>query len=326
MGAGAVGRCAAHRTSYLYPPYPRCGRGQGEGEQRVAKVHKRESKPRMRVRVAVRQGSWLLDSSVITMMSSFEQELAPGDQAHTAHADQVFAPLDRDLVMERIGGGNETEVYWTDDRRYVVKLKCDLGGTAAEALAHARQMRAAAESFAECLGAEHSIPTYYVVARDSAGSAQVLAIQPFLAGAKPLFDVRYRDLEEHERESIARQLREIIRRSLSFYRETGRMPDVYGRTSASSAERRRLNTLLMLPWRMWSFLVQRNLLRSHNLMLTAERRVVLVDYDFVRKSRLYLLIYYTVRWMLFWRDHFLIMWMRRGQAVPRDSCSAEHND
>lgn len=255
------------------------------------------------------------------MTSSFEQERDLIDRQLTAYADEVFAPLDRDLEMERIGGGNETEVYRTDDRRYVVKLKGDLGGTIGEALAHARQMRAAAERFADCLGHEHSIPTYYVVARDSAGSAQVLAIQPFLAGARPLFDVRYRDLDEGERESIARQLREIIRRSLSFYRATGRMPDLYGRTSASSAERKRLNTLLMLPWRLWSFLVQRNLLRSHNLMLTAEpeRRVVLVDYDFVRKSRLYLLIYYLVRWMLFWRDHVLIMLMRRGQAVPKDA-------
>lgn len=28
--------------------------------------------------------------------------------------------------MERIAGGNETEVYRTDDRRYVVKVKSDL--------------------------------------------------------------------------------------------------------------------------------------------------------------------------------------------------------
>ena len=41
------------------------------------------------------------------------------------YADQVFAPLDRDLALERIAGGNETEVYRTDDQRYVVKLKSD---------------------------------------------------------------------------------------------------------------------------------------------------------------------------------------------------------
>jgi hypothetical protein len=254
------------------------------------------------------------------MTSSLERQLATDDQATTAYADQVFAPLDRDLHLERVGGGNETEVYRTDDRNYVVKLKSDLGGTTAEALAHARDMRAAAEQFASCLGPAHSIPTYYLVARDSAGRSQVLAVQPFLAGARPLFDVRYRDLGAAERRHIAAQLREVIRRSLSFYRQAGSMPDLYGRTSASTAERRRLNGPLMLPWRLWSFLMQRNLLRSHNLMLTAapEQRVVLVDYDFVRKSRLYRLVYYAVRWMLFWRDVILIALMQRGAAVPKD--------
>lgn len=238
----------------------------------------------------------------------------------TSYADQVFAPLDRDLDLERIGGGNETEVYRTDDRRCVVKLKSDLGGTPAEAIAHARAMRDAAERFTECLGSEHSIPTYYIVARDSAGRAQALAIQPFLARARPLFDVSYRALSDGERAKVAAQLREIIRRSLGYYRRTGGMPDLYGRTSASAIERTRLNTPLMLPWRLWSFLVQRNLLRSHNLMLTDahERRVVLVDYDFVRRGRLYRLIYYAVRWMLFWRDHVLILLMRRGVSIPKD--------
>ena len=52
-------------------------------------------------------------------------------------------------------------------------------------------------------------------------------------------------------------------------------------------------------------LVERNLLRAHNLLLTPapERRIVLVDYDIVRRGRLYRLIYFAVRWMLFWRDH-----------------------
>ena len=240
------------------------------------------------------------------------------------HADAVFAPIDRDLELERIAGGNETEVYRTDDRRYVVKLKSELGGTAAEVIAHARAMRAAAEQFADSLGHEHSIPTFYVVARDGAGRAQVLAIQPFLTGARALFDLRYRDLGGAERAHVATQLREIIRRALSFYRETGRMPDLYGRTSTSSAERQRLNTPLMLPWRLWSFLVQRNLLRSHNLMLTEapERRVVLVDYDFVRRGRLYRMVYFAVRWVLFWRDHLLILLMRGGSRIPKDNRDA----
>ena len=37
--------------------------------------------------------------------------------------DPLFASLDADAHLARIGGGNETEVYCTDDRRYVVKVK-----------------------------------------------------------------------------------------------------------------------------------------------------------------------------------------------------------
>src|SRR5262249_22907194 len=194
------------------------------------------------------------------------------------YADQVFAPLDRDLALERIAGGNETEVYRTDDQRYVVKLKSQLGGTPDQALARARADRAAAERFIDCLGAQHTIPSYYVVSRDSTGRAQALVIQPYLSGAQQLFDIDYRALSDGERGGVAAQLRGSIRRSLSFYRSTASMPDLYGRSSASAAERARMNKPWMLPRRIWSFLVERNLLRSHNLLLTPapERRVVLV--------------------------------------------------
>jgi hypothetical protein len=45
---------------------------------------------------------------------------------------------------------------------------------------------------------------------------------------------------------------------------------------------------------------------------------VLVDYDAVRRGRLYRRVYYLVRWFLFWRDHALIMLMGKGRggAVP----------
>jgi hypothetical protein len=232
----------------------------------------------------------------------------------TIYADQVFAPLDRDLALERIAGGNETEVYRTDDQRYVVKLKSDHGGMADAALAHALTDRAAAERFIACLGPEHTITSYYVVARDSFGRAQSLVIQPYLVGAQQLFDIDYRALSWDERVHIASQLRDIIRRSLSFYHATASMPDLYGRKSTSAAERARLNKPWMLPRRLWSFVVERNLLRAHNLLLTPapERRIVLVDYDIVRRGRLYRLIYFAVRWMLFWRDHLLIVRLQRS--------------
>ncbi len=237
----------------------------------------------------------------------------------TTYTDQLFAPVDLDHQLERIAGGNETEVYRTDDGRYVVKVKHDLGGTPAEALAGARTMRAAAELFAACLGPEHSVPSYYIIARDANGQAQVLVIQPFVDRAQPLYTVDYEALDPDQRAQVASRLREIIRRSLTFFRATGSMPDLYGRTSTSAAERARLNAPRMLPWRLWSFLVKRNLLRSHNLLLTdaPDCRVVLIDYDFVRRGWLYRAVYYAVRWLLFWRDHALIQLMRRGSRVPR---------
>jgi hypothetical protein len=242
------------------------------------------------------------------------------DMTATLYNDEVFAPVDRDLHLERIAGGNETEVYRTDDQRYVVKLKCELGGDRRTALDNARTMRAAAEQFAACIGEEHSIPSYYLIARDSKQRVQVLVIQPFVVHAHPLVQVRYRTLSTQERAHVAKQLQTIIKRSLSFYNSTRTMPDLYGRTSTSPAERRRLRSPWRIPERMWSFLIQRNLLRSHNLLLTnpPECRVVLVDYDFVRRSKFYRWVYYTVRRVLFWRDQALIWRMRRGAKVPRD--------
>jgi hypothetical protein len=236
------------------------------------------------------------------------------------HTNTVFAPLDRDLAMERIGGGNETEVYRTDDGRFVVKVKEDLGGTPTDAFVQAHTLRAAAEVFADCLG-PYSLPNYYVVATDSDQRAQVLTVQPFAGPAKPLFDLDYAALSPEQRASIAEQLRDIIRRSLRLYKTTGKMPDLYGRASHSSAERSRMRSIWMLPHRMWSFLVLRNLLRSHNLMAVMHPgeapQIVLVDYDPVRRSELYRRIYYLVRWLLFFRDHALILLMKRGADIPR---------
>ena len=236
------------------------------------------------------------------------------------HIDEAFAALDRDGGLERIAGGNETEVYRTDDGRFVVKVKGDLLLASPEAaLAWAKGMRAAAEQFVACLGPRYTISSEYVIVRDSAGQVQIVVVQPFVEGARALFDLDYSQLDHEQRDAIGHQLNDIIRRSLDFYRTSSSMPDLYGRASGSSEERKRLNGPLMLPWRLWSFLVKRNLLRAHNLMWTEtpSPRIVLVDYDTVRRGRFYKLIYYTVRWMLFWRDHILIAVMRRGGAVPQ---------
>ncbi len=235
------------------------------------------------------------------------------------YENQVFHPIDIDGTLERIAGGNETEVYRTDDRRFVVKLKADLGSTRTSAMADARLMRAAAEFYAECLGPRYTIPSMYLVAEDDLGRAQVLVVQPFLEGARALHDLDYHALPAEDRELLALQLRDIISRSLAFFRRTGSMPDLYGRSSASVAERHQSRGVRQIPRRLWSFLVERNLLRSHNLMLAADGRVVLVDYDFVRRGRLYRSIYYGVRLALFARDHAIIATMRNIGSVPRGS-------
>ncbi|MDP9310928.1 MAG: hypothetical protein M3R24_08560 [Chloroflexota bacterium] len=241
-------------------------------------------------------------------------QISPDQARATAYTDAVFAPLDHDHQVERIAVGNETEVYCSDDRRFVIKLKPELGGDLRHALMHARIMQAAAEQFITCLGPDHTIHSAYVIARDALGNVQVLVVQQFVEDAVALDRVDYQALSAVERKHIARQLRSIIRRSLQFYQTHGRMPDLYGRTSTSAAERARLNRPWMLPLRLWSFLVQRNLLRSHNLMLTAapERRIVLVDYDLVRRGWLYRRVYFAVRWLLFWRDRLLLWFMRQS--------------
>jgi hypothetical protein len=230
------------------------------------------------------------------------------------HVDSAFAPLDRNDDLERIGGGNETEVFRTDDQRYVVKLKHEADQSLHDALAQARRLRACAAEVTEWLGPRHTIPCHFYIARDSAGLAQVVVVQPNLHDARSLSHVDCDALTAAERAALADQLTDILARSRAMFRATRQMPDLYGRSSASKEDRRRRNSPLHLPWRLYSFLMQRNLLRSHNLMLTEgpDRRVVLVDYDPVRRSPIYKSVYYGIRRVLFWRDRRLIARLRRG--------------
>lgn len=226
----------------------------------------------------------------------------------SAYTDCVFAPIDADHALERIAGGNETEVYRSDDGRFVAKLKAELGCGRHEALARANEMRSAAEAFAACLGPHYSIPSSYVLARDDDGDVQILVLQPYLRNGRPLHDVDFSALSRAERKQLATHLRAIITYAEAMFWAKGSMPDLYGRTSTSSVERRTNHSPRQLPRRMWSFLVERTLLRSHNLLYTGnpERPIALVDYDFVRQGQLYKLVYYLVRLVLFWRDRLVI--------------------
>jgi hypothetical protein len=241
----------------------------------------------------------------------------PLPTAITLYVDQVFAPLDRDHQLERIGGGFETDVYRSDDRRWVVKLKHEGGGDLGTTILRIRRMRAVAEEFVDCLGPEHSIPSFYVVSRDAADKIQLLVVQPFIQHAQPLYTLSYSRLDAEERSRIAEQLNVIIERTLAFYRETRYMPDLYGLTSSGADERRVLRTPSMFPRLLWDFLVRRNLLRSYNLLLTPEHQVVLVDYDLVRWPWLVRRVYFAVRRLLHWRDQILIRRMRRQTTDHR---------
>jgi hypothetical protein len=234
------------------------------------------------------------------------------------HRDLLFAPLDDDLHLERVAGGNETEVYCSDDRRYVVKVKCEDAGSPDAALAKAIARRHAALAFANAIGDRHSIPTYFIVAATEDGAVQPVAIQPYYHHALPLFAVDYPLLNHHQRRWIARQLLHIIGRNVRTLLTQGWMPDIYGRNNANSMVRKTSNTWRMLPWRLWGFLFKRNLLRAHNLLLTStpDRRIVLVDYDPVPHDRLYQLIYYLVRLVLFLRDLMLLLVMACTGYVP----------
>ncbi|MBX3012507.1 MAG: hypothetical protein KF832_13410 [Caldilineaceae bacterium] len=235
------------------------------------------------------------------------------------YQDVLFAPLDADLHLERIAGGNETEVYCTDDRRYVVKVKHEAFPTLSATLTEVIARRKAARRFAAVMGPQHSIPNSFLIANDNRGQPHWLIIQPFYENAQPLFAVDYAQLDGAARLHLARQLLKIIRRSVAAYGKWGWMPDLYGRSSTSRDERTRLNRWYMFPWRLWSFLIQRNLLRAHNLMLTAQpkARIILVDYDPVTRGKLYQLVYYQMRLWLFWRDLILIGIMVMTGWVPR---------
>ncbi|MEM7113857.1 MAG: hypothetical protein AAF614_15585 [Chloroflexota bacterium] len=212
--------------------------------------------------------------------------------------------------MERIAGGNESDVYRTDDARFVVKLKNEPYPTVAEALLDAQKLRAAAAEFAEIIGSEHSIPSHFLIAGNGTCQAYIIITQSYLKDSQPLFFIDYAALSPELRRQVADQLQTIIRRSIRSYWRRGVIPDIYGRSAASPEERVRRNSLPQLPARMWSFLVRRTLLRAHNLLLTPEQQIRLIDYDPVRQPELYKRIYYAVRATLFLRDIFFIWLMK----------------
>lgn len=237
---------------------------------------------------------------------------------------ELFAFWAQEHHLERIGGGSETDVYRTADARHVIKLKDVTGESVAAALRQVTALRNTARHFANYLGAEHTIPTNFLLAHDQAGNLTIVAIQPYLSTALPLAAVDYHTLPPRQWAQIERQLLTVLRRALRCYKRTGHMPDLYGVFSRTVAERRRLNTPLLWPVRVWRFFTQR-LWRAHNLLLTHEpqSRVVLVDYDHVRWPGLWGRLYYAICWLLFWRELLLLAGWEATSLIEEEVRSAE---
>lgn len=236
----------------------------------------------------------------------------------TLHRDTLFAPLDHDLHLARLAGGNETEVYTTDDNRYVVKVKSEQGSDLAQAIQTLARARRSARKFARIVGRQHSIPSYYLISRGEDGQVKPVVLQPFLAEGQSLFAVDYTSFGYRQRLRIAKQLLHLMYRSATAFLHGGVMPDLYGRSSSDVADRKLQRSWRRLPHRLWSFVVKRNLLRAHNLMLIhpLKPRILLIDYDAVPHGKFYQLVYYNVRLILFVRDLALIGLMVLSGFVP----------
>lgn len=201
------------------------------------------------------------------------ERLAPTPVVPTAS----FAALTLAEPIERIGGGYETDVFRTGDGRLALKLKHQAGAPAAM-LARARRLKQVADLFRAYLGPDHSLPSEYLVVAGAAGQGQILAVQPFLADAHALDSIDLATLSPRDRAALAGQLQPLIAGALACYRATGYLPDLYGLGPHAGAMARRWD-LRWIVREGWRILTGRPLITAHNLLLTGDGRVVLVDYD-----------------------------------------------
>jgi hypothetical protein len=211
-----------------------------------------------------------------------------------------FAAVCGARPVERVGGGYETDVFRSGDRRLALKLK-HAAGTPAVALARARRLREAAERFCAFLGPAHSLPSDYLVVGAPGGACRVLAVQPFLDGAHALDTLDLAALPPEPRAAVAAQLAAVVAGAEACYRATGTLPDLYGLGPHDAARARRWD----LRWAIGAarhLLAGRPLIEAHNLLLAADGRVVLVDYDLICHGWLGCRLVYGVRALLLRRD------------------------
>jgi hypothetical protein len=211
-----------------------------------------------------------------------------------------FAALRLTQPVTRVGGGYETDVFFSSDLGLALKLKHDNGKPAAM-LARAQRLRRAADQFRAYLGPDHSLLSDYVIVPDSVGTGRVLAVQPFLANARPLDSLDHTALSPEVRVALAAQLAVILERTFACYRDTGTLPDLYGLGPHDAAQARRWDPRWLLRT-IWKMLAGRPLIVAHNLLMAADGRVVLVDYDLICHGWLFCRFVYAARALLLWRD------------------------
>jgi hypothetical protein len=199
-----------------------------------------------------------------------------------------------------LSGGSQSDVYITADRRFVLKLKL-LDGRDGAARREAAQLKRFADAVCAYLGPSHCLRTWFLVLADGEGRPLVAGLQPFLAGARPLDSIDADSLSPARRAGLHAHLRTIVAGSLRCYRATGRVADLYGYGRKAGAEARRLDPRRLLA-EGWRLLSQRPLFTAHNLMLTADERVVLVDYDLICSAPLGCGPIYAARMLLLLRD------------------------
>jgi hypothetical protein len=211
-----------------------------------------------------------------------------------------FAALRLTQPVTRIGGGYETDVYVSSDHGLALKLKHSAGAPAAM-LARARRLRQAADRFRSYLGPNHRLLTDYLIVPGAAGTGRVLAVQPFLANARPLDSVNRAGLSSATRVALATQLADLLERALACYKRTGTLPDLYGLGPHDAALARRWDPRWLLRTS-WQLLAGQPLIAAHNLLMDAEGRVVLVDYDLLCHDCLICRLVYAARAILLLRD------------------------
>ena len=211
--------------------------------------------------------------------------------------------------VTRVGGGYETDVFHSSDHGLALKLK-HRSGEPAMMLAYAQRLRQVADRFRAYLGSEHSLPTVYVIVPGHPGESHVLAMQPFVENGRALDSLDYTLLEPEVRALLAEQLGTVVDRALACYRATGFLPDLYGLGSHDAAQARRWDPRWIVST-VWRMLAGRPLLAAHNLLLTADYRVVLVDYDPICAGWLSCGLAYAARALLLWRDRAYIAALAR---------------